>query len=264
MIGNLICEDEMEKFVDWLPDLSEDEVYVVLLLVRGKEFREKHGFKGKDRCLKLEIVPGYLSDPKHRLKQVIKRLALIASHAHELYDYEKVENGKIIRYKFPKEAIAVMISPNPGRWIRATVEAISDFVQSMYQAFQAREREFEIVRRMDLRFKAYCMKYKHTLFHQIDVDKKWLIPRVERKIEEILGCIPAKVTTPNGCHFLVKVADFDKETAKRWFSEMPKFVNELQKEYGEKVVEIKKDFQEPVPGVLYRGFVPKFEIGEKV
>ena len=109
------------------------------------------------------------------------------------------------------------------------------------------------------------MRRTKHLFHMIDIDDKSLIGEVESKVLDMLGYMPARIITKRGEHILVKVSDFTKEQAKKWFNEMPKFINELNKSLDspEPVVEYKKNFQEPVPGTMYRDYVPKFRSPER-
>ena len=274
-LGLLVDEQELRRFISWLPDIEWNEAYVVMILIRSKLLKKKYGFKGTDHTLKLEIVPGYLVRWRERLFRKIKQFALLGYYSEELYEYIRYKPGtrepeEIIN--IPRQLIGIMIGINPADWVKVSVKAVEEFNMSLLNAMYHPEQADKLVRRIDLRIPALCMKYAKHRFHMIDLDTKnnKVVSDFESRLKEVLGYRPAKIETPHGYHYIIPVYRFDKETAKKWFTYMNQLA--LLKQYYaydlgilgddeavDKLIEYKKDFQEPAPGVLYQGdFVVRF------
>jgi len=292
-LGLLVDEQELRKFVEWLPDIQWNEAYTVMILIRSKLLKKKYGFKGTDHTLKLEIVPGYLVRWRERLVKKIKQFALLGYHSEELYEYVRYKPGtrepeEIIN--IPHQLIGIMIGINPADWVKVSVKAVEEFNMSLLQAMYNPEQADKLVRRIDLRIPALCMKYAKRRFHMIDLDTKnsKVVSDFESRLKEVLGYRPAKIETPHGYHYIIPVYKFDKETAIKWFGKItrvkdtkpyefiskPGFLDQLPllKQYYaydlgilgddeavDKLIEYKSDFQEPAPGTLYQGdFIVRF------
>jgi len=264
-VGIMVDPEEAIRFIEFLPDIGWSQAYVVLLLIRSKGLREKYGFKGTDHCLSIHIVPGYYDDPKFKLYLVLRRYSVVAYYSREYYLYERHVGDSIEYYHVPQPLVALMVSPNPSDWVRASIDTVNEFISSLREAMLNPERAGEIVRRIDVRLGANAMRRTRHLFHMIDIDDRSLIPEIESKVTEIIGYMPARVITKRGEHILVKVSDFTREQARRWFNEIPRLIDEVNKTTGDKepVVEYKKNFQEPVPGTYYRDYIPRFKPPEK-
>ena len=258
-IGSMVDPKETIKFIEWLPDIEWHEAYVALLLVRSRELKERFGFKGSDHCLMIKFVPGYHRNVKLKLFLLLRRMALLAYHAPQIFIYERHADDEVEVYRIPRELVAVMLSPNPSRWVKASVDTCEEFMSSLLDAMMNPQNASNIVRRIDVRVGANAMRRVRHVFHLIDVDDTSLARELEEKIVEILGYLPARITTARGVHYLIKVSSFNKEMAKKWFSTIPKVVDELNNGREPQVIEYKKVFQEPVPGILYKGnHVPRF------
>ena len=262
-IGIMVNPEETIKFIEFLPEISWNQAYVVLLLIRSKGLKEKYGFKGSDHSLSIHVVPGYYDDVKFKLYLVLRRYSVIAQYSQEYYIYERYTEDGVEYYKVPQPLVALMLSPNPSDWVRASIDTLTEFMNSVRDALYNPERASEVIRRIDVRLGANAMRRCKHVFHMIDIDDKSLVPEVESKVQDILGYLPARIITKRGEHLLIKVSEFDRDTARRWFSEIPKLIDELNKSSSELVVEYKKNFQEPVPGTLYRDFIPKFKLPER-
>ncbi len=263
-VGIMVQPKETIKFIRFLPEISWNQAYVVLLLIRSKGLKEKYGFKGSDHSLSLHVVPGYYDDPKFKLYLVLRRYSVIAEYSREYYVYERHTSEGVEYYRIPQPLVALMVSPNPSDWVKASVDTVNEFVNSLRDALINPERAGELVRRIDVRLGANSMRRAKHIFHMIDIDDRSLIPEVEGKVQEIVGYMPARIITKRGEHILVRVSEFTKNQAKKWFSEIPKYVDELNKSLNteEPMVEYKKNFQEPVPGTKYRDYIPKFKPSE--
>jgi len=255
-IGQLKDPKETVRFLEWLPDPEWYEAYVALMLIRATGMKEKFGFKGSDHSLQLTIVPGYYDEPKLKLYLVLRRLALLASESDTLFLYERHSN-KVERIRVPSELVAVMLSPNLANWLKASTKTVEEFVESLKDSVFNPERADEIVRRIDVRLPSNAMRYAKTRFHQIDVDDSSLVKEIEDFLLDVLGYLPARITTRRGVHYIVDVSSFDKKRAKRWFKEFPRLLERINQDEKPRV-EYKKKFQEPVPGILYKEIIPTF------
>ena len=262
-VGAMVDPHMCWEFVEFLPELEWHQAYVVLLLIRSKGLKEKYGFKGSDHSLSIHVVPGYYDDPRFKLYLVLRRYAVLMEYSSEYYVYERHTGDGVELYRIPSSLVALMVSPNPADWVRASVDTATEFINSLRDAMNNPAEAGRIVRRMDVRLGANAMGRTKRLFHMIDVDDMDVAREVEDKVVELLGYLPARIRTKRGEHILVKVADFSRDTAKRWFTVMPKFIKEINQGREEPVVEYKKNFQEPVPGVKYREIVPVFIPPEK-
>ena len=263
-IGLLVEPEETLKFIDFLPDIKWYQGYVVLMLIRTKGLKEKYGFKGSDHSLSLHVVHGYTMFPKLKLLQMIRKLSIQGYYSETIYTYYRhIGGGEVEAYTIPSQLITIQVSPNPSNWIRAGLTTLKEFMESLYSAMFNPERADEIIRRIDTRYHSNNMRYTETYFHMIDVDDQSLIPEVEQLVQEHLGYLPARIVTRRGEHILVPVKEFTKQQAREWFLKVPRKINDLNKDYEEPMVEYKKNFQEPVPGVLYKEIVPRFKPPEK-
>ena len=262
-------------FIDWLPSIDWNECYVVMLLIRSKMLKKKFCFKGTDHTLSMRIVPGYHSDWRDRLYRVVLRYAVWKQYAPYLFMYTRYEPGTRTPKEYiqvPSELVGVMVSVNPADWVKVSVKAEEEFNMSLWEAMLNPEEASRLVRRIDLRIPALAMKHAKHRFHMIDLDTKNsnVIDDFEDRLRKTLGFIPARIETPHGYHYLIPVYRFDNDTAKKWFKEFLPSIPKLKKTYAEwlgiidsrdidKLVEYKKDFQEPVPGIPYQGdFIPVF------
>ena len=264
-IGAMAAPENTIMFIEWLPDLEWFEAYAALLLVRSKGLKERYGFKGSDHCLRIDLVPGYLEDPRLRLYLVLRRMAVLAAESDQLFLYGRHTDGGVEWYRLPPPLVSVMVSPNPVNWVKAGTDTVREFVDSLYGAVLNPDKAGGIVRRLDVRLGANAMRRARHVYHMIDVDDRSLFREVMDVVHEYLGYRPAYVTTPNGGHILVWVSGLDRDTAKKWFSEVPRRLGEMAESHGDpKVIEYKKVFQEPAPGIRYRGdFVPRFHPEER-
>lgn len=264
-IGVLVDPGEAIRFIEYLPQLEWHQAYVAMLLIRSKGLKEQYGFKGTDHSLEIRIVPGYHRDPRFRLYLLIRRFAVLAQFSDQYYIYERHTKDGVEIYRIPQPLVAIMVSPNPSDWVRASVDTVMEFLDSLRQAMLNPERASEFVRRLDVRLGANAMRRSKHMFHVIDIDDRALIPEIETAVQEILGYMPARIETKRGEHILVKVSELTGERARRWFQTIPKMVEEINRRLNAEppVVEYKKNFQEPVPGTKYRDYVPRFRPPER-
>jgi hypothetical protein len=260
--------EQTADFLCWLYRETQPkawEGHVLLTLIRSKGLKEKLGFKGSDHSLGLRWIPGYLTPFE---KWFSRALSIVLTEAWRA-DYVPNVYWKYGREPIPvpPELISIMISPNPGKWLKSAHKACAEFhdgVTAVLSRLLAGEgasiEELENqIHRPDVRLPAYMMKHQRKVLAQIDIDSKdrevlrWVLERIPST-----GAIRAVLETPHGYHLLVRLDMLSAEEAKKLWRGLSRDV--VREELGdERLVELKTHFQEPVPGLRYQGsFVVKF------
>jgi len=271
--SRVVKPKQMLDFFEFIWDEVEPkawEGFVLLTLIRSKGLKEKFGFKGSDHSLGLRWVPGYLSKRKG-----LWRLATVA--LSEAWRADAVPNvywrgGKEL-IVVPPELIAIMVSPNPGNWVKGASKAVEEFLggltSSVLNMLKSGEVRYELAEkvlpRLDVRVPANMMKYTRKVFGMLDIDSKksellnWALAELPN--------VRAVVETPHGYHVLFRLDKLEPSKARRVFRELPekaveKFaeVEGVSKEEAKARIELKTKFQEPIPGMKYQGgFIVRFK-----
>lgn len=224
----LVDEGEFRKFLMWLPPLQEDEAYEIILMIRSTGLRDVYGFKGSDHKLASKLVHGYLSEKiprvpglqfrniehwRLRLYEDVKKLAVEAVQADWFYIKYKAGTREVEEvYKIPYQLMALYISINPSKVMRASLSTVKDVLESTWTMAESRNTILkEIYRRPDERYHANAMKHTRTRFHTIDVDEKELGDRILKLVSETFGHTPPTIMTKRGLHILVNLEKLTEE-----------------------------------------------------
>jgi hypothetical protein len=114
----LMDQDELERFIDWLPDLEEHEIYYLAAFTRKKYCSsEQHPWiKADKNHLKR------LTTTKERMVSKIKQLECpIGSYTM------KGKGGE--EFVVPQESLVLYCSPNPRDMFKATIQGAIDLMK---------------------------------------------------------------------------------------------------------------------------------------
>jgi hypothetical protein len=236
MKGLIVDENELIRFIEWLPELNISQAYEVLLMVRSTGLREKYGFKGTDHKLDSKLVHGYLSETipvsspipfkgkeywRLRLYEDIIKLGVEAVEGEWFYVRYKPGTKEIDSiYTIPWQLMGLFVSINPTDYMKASLSTVKDVMESVWGI--ARGAEFrDMYRRPDTRYHANAMKHTITRFHSVDVDDRNLGRKVLDMVSSIFGYKPAVIQTKRGIHVLVNIEYLAEiQLHRKYFGEM--------------------------------------------
>jgi hypothetical protein len=217
-------ETLLKEFVEWLPELKDNETYYLTLFARRKYAPD---------------VP-YLKTDKSQLKRLTSKKEFII-------DKIKQMECAIGTYKqkeviVPEHALVAYITPNPRDLEKATKESLKKFAELITKPYGNYNPHQEVLSEIQ---KAYSRKIYFDLDFD-NVDKDYIISNLENKIN--FDCLTF-LKTRGGYHVLIKLDKIDKKFEKSWWKNVSQIPN----------LDIKGDNLIPIPGCIQGGFVPHFE-----
>ena len=217
-----IVRDEaaFRNFIDWLPQLQENEKYYLSLFARRKYSEVVKTDKAN--------LKRFATD-KGRMLEKVRQLEC----AEGAYIAEEVA--------VPSDALALYISVNPRCAVRASFQTIIALTESLQRDHQNLNPHSEAMTQLH---KSPGQK----TFVVFDVDRKDDLPKTISVTREIIGeATPTFLETRGGVHVLVNTA-LVKSKHKNWYPELKKQIDPDQT--GDLLI--------PVPGCCQGGFVPRF------
>lgn len=216
-------EKALKDFIDWLPELKENEKYYLCLFARNKYCRELTHIKSDKAQLKR-----FVSD-KARMFDKIKQLEV------ELGAYKQKETP------VPQEALALYITTNPRDMYKASINTMVKFATSI--------RDQNVLMNPHQEALSEIQKAKsRTVWVDFDIDEKKA--SIIKEVKEYLnGTATYKIVeTRGGYHLLVKPDTVHRSAKKDWYT----FLSKIEG------VDQAGDLMMPVPGTYQGGFTPKF------
>lgn len=222
--------DELNKFIDWLPDVARNETYYVCLMVRSKY------------C---ENFPHIRSD-----KIQIRRFTTNREKLYIKLKQLECEEGTYLQrdVPIPQEGLAVYITPNPRNMEKAFKTSLIRFAGIVTEPYNGLNPHEEVMSEIQ---KASGHKY----YVDFDFDNINKIPQDEYfnyVKEQLSGKINPEcvnfLQTRGGVHVLVRLDMIDSFYAKTWYNEAKTIIGCDQ---------ISADDMIPIPGCTQGNFIPK-------
>ncbi|MCK9415765.1 hypothetical protein M0Q97_03790 [Candidatus Dojkabacteria bacterium] len=219
----ILDETKLKDFIDWLPDLKNDECYYLTLFSRKKYCNTLSGDK---QCLKR------LTTNKEYMFDKIKQLEC------EIGCYK--QNGNPI----PQEALALYITINPRSYVKATVNVLKKFIDIILQ-------EYNDYNPHQLVLSEIQTAKSKTIFYDIDFDNvQFDIIKDEIINKNIINpdCLYV-LHTRGGFHLLVEIEKISNEFKKSWYKNITNLSG----------IDVTNSDLMPIPGCHQGGFTPYFE-----
>ena len=218
---NIITDkNELIKFIDWLPDLQDNEKYYCSLLAR-KKYAEVKVRKSKNQLKR------FVTD-KERMFQKIKQLEI------ELGSY--IINDNVI----PQEAIVLYINPNPRNLKKATYDIILNLTKMLKcdnNNFNPHQEALSCIQQ--------TIGRKPFVHFDID-DKSFDFNNLKLYINE--SCLNI-FETRGGYHLLIEISKIEETYIRSFYKNIM--------DIG--CIDAAGDQLLPVPGTIQGGFTPRFK-----
>lgn len=209
-------------FINWLPELKNNECYYVTLFARNKY--------AKDSELKSD-------------KQQLKRLT---SNKEFLFDKIKQMECEIGSYKqkglpIPQEALALYITLNPRNYEIAARESAIDLVRLITNEYNGYNPHQVVL--TNIQKACGTKKYFDIDFDNVEIDA------VKSVIEESINNDSLTyLKTRGGFHLLIELDKIKNEYKKSWYKNITSIEG----------VDVRGDNLIPVPGCFQGMFIPHF------
>ena len=220
-------EKELDSFIDWLPELNENESLYCALFTRKKYYDGDHPWVKADK----NHLKRFTSN-KERLKAKLYQLECPIGR----YTTRGKENTEFV---VPQESLVVYIHPNPRDLWKATIAGIIDLAKIVQCSGKNSNPHQEILSSIQ---RTPSKENKRVV--TFDIDEK--DDKVLEEVVDICGNAVDVVETRGGYHVLVWSKEMPKKT--KWYQELSKFAD------------VTGDSMLPIPGCMQGGHKVKFII----
>ncbi len=202
--------NKLKEFIDWLPELKDDECYYVMLFARDKYFKE-------------------LGESSVKLKRFTSNKEFLLDRIKQLEcEVGSYKCGDLI---IPNEALCLYIMPNPRSQTKGAVKLtkllIDKFVNE-YNGYNIHQEALTVLQKTPSKVRFMDFDFDYTT-----------IEEMSQKIEEIINKESINyIETKNGFHLLVDIEKLDANPKKNYYNKLSKLAN----------VDIKGDELCPCPG----------------
>lgn len=222
----LMDEAELDRFIEWLPDLEENELIYCALFTRKKYSNtETHPWIKADK----NHIRRFTSN-KERLKDKIKQLECpLGSYV------VKGKGGE--GFVVPQESLVLYCTPNPRDTWKATIQGAIDLMKVVQCQGKNSNPHQEILSTIQ----RTCSRKRVITF---DVDNK--DQNILDRFTDVCGKAVDVVETRGGYHFLVWPKEMPKNT--KWYQNLSE------------VSDVTGDALLPIPGTFQGGWTVKMII----
>lgn len=213
-------KEKLREFIEWLPDLKNDECYYVCLFARSKYAKEYGLSSDKQQLKRFTTSKEYLIEKLEQLEIQLDRY------------YQK-------HSPIPQQALAVYITPNPRSYVKATKESLKKFADLITNEYNGYNPHQEVLSQIQVA--CGTKKYFDLDFDNTTIEE--MKPMIDGKINE--DCL-TYVQTRGGFHLLVEFEKIEKQYIKNWYNNLTKLPN----------CDVRGDNLLPIPGTYQGGFTP--------
>lgn len=213
----------LESFVEWLPELAENEIFYVALFARKKYCADIKNIKtDKAQCKRF-------TSKKRSLVEKIRQLEC------------PLDSYTIKGITIPQEALALYISVNPRDMLAATKNGLIKFATLITQPYNGYNPHQEIMSEIH----RACSR---KVWFDFDFDGVKLEPTLAQVAEAInMDCVKI-LKTHSGFHLLINLKKIHADYSERWYQKMNAIGG----------IDVRGDNLIPVPGCTQGEFVPHF------
>lgn len=222
-------ERELNKFIDWLPDLYENESYYIVLQARKKYMPEL----SSSDTVEIQRFP---SVQKDRIKERLRQLECpVGSY--------RTKKGQVVS----NDGLVIYINTNPRSTRKASFELLKDLADHIAKGASDPNYRFNPARWADRQMHKQKSRTCHVHF---DIDEPESFTEVINGFSFVCGYDSITVfETRGGCHVLVDPKKVPVEKRKTWYQKVKKMFSEECDQAG--------DLMLPIPGCVQGGFSPK-------
>ena len=220
----IVNENKLIEFINWLPELRNNETYYVCLFARAKYSNGLILSSGQTQLKRLT------SNKEHLLSKIKQLECPLGS-----YTYKSLP--------IPQEALALYINPNPRDLEKATKNALVKFANLVTKPYAGHNPHTEVLSEIQT---------SHSRKPFMDFDFDGVEPLgilAFLKENDIINLDSLHIVkTRGGFHLLVEVQKIEKKYEKSWYQSIAKMEE----------VDMKGDGLLPIPGCVQGEFSPYF------
>lgn len=216
-------EQQLQDFIDWLPDLKPNEAFYVCLFARKKYCNDKNALKSDKSQLKR------FTANKSNLYTKIRQLEC------------KLGTYVIGGVEVPVESLALYISINPRNLELATKKSLvkfADLITTDYNGYNPHQEVLSQIQQAVGTKKYICIDFDGIDFDSI---KDYVLNFIN------LDCLTV-LKTRGGFHLLVELGKIHKNYKNNWYGAIVSIEG----------ADVRGDMLSPIPGCVQGNFVPYF------
>jgi hypothetical protein len=212
-------KNELVKFIEWLPDSSDEKQYYICLLARRKYLPDH---------------PALKSD-----KTMISRWTSTKERLINKIEQKETKVGTYLGHNdipVPQEALGCYITPSPRDFNQVAYKTIQTFAEKLGKSeyINPRQEVMNIIQTCPIRDK----------FHVFDIDSTDEDQMF--RLRDMLDGHCNIIRTRGGYHFIINPSELkDQNVPKDWYNRM------------KAVADFSGDALVPIPGTFQGGFIPR-------
>jgi len=213
----------LNDFIEWLPELNENETFYVALFARKKY------------CADIKNI----KTDKAQCKRFTSKKATLLNKIRQLEC--PLDSYEIKNISIPQEALALYISVNPRDMLAATKNGLIKFAHLITQPYNGYNPHQEIMSEVH----RACSR---KVWFDFDFDEVELEPTLVQVAEAVNMDAVKVLKTHSGFHLLINLKKIHFDYSTRWYQK----INAIGG------IDVRGDNLIPVPGCVQGDFVPHF------